>query len=759
MSSKRRKAFRNRLLLSIFLVVSALTSVGFLAVNVMEELRLLNSARSDNVQWTLSQTEVEFLELERTVIETKQAPVPDLSLLRREFDIFYSRINTLSQSGAYAGTRQIPEFARNLALLRAFLDRTATVMDGSDAALVQGLPALSADSAAVRQNVRRLSNSGLDYFANDSDQRRENISQTLIRLALGVTLLLVTLLLLALYLGRLNRLNVRRSREALQAGKRTSTVIDTALDAVLVTDAQGAIVDFNAAAEQTFGYAAADVIGRDLAGLILPEQAAQGDAAGTAQAGGGGVARAMAGKGRIKTEAKRASGDVFPVEVAIQSAESHDGGIFIAFLRDISHRVAAERDLVEARDRALAGEKAKTDFLATMSHEIRTPLNGLLGNLTLLQDTELSARQQQYIKNMNTSGKLLMSHISDVLDITKYDAGKLQLRPVDMNISLLVQDIVDNQSGAAAARDTRLSWHWDGPASDWISADSARLQHVLMNVIGNAVKFTAAGQVTIVLAMCGTPAQPRLRFTIKDTGIGIAPELQSEIFGDFMTGDNSYARDVEGTGLGLGIAQRFVTAMEGTIGVESTPGVGSTFEIELPVMPVDPPATVAEAREEVQAARALEVLLVEDNEINRMVAREMLRAEGHHVTDAHNGQIAVAMAQQTVFDLILMDISMPVMDGRAATRAIRAGGGPSAQVPIVALTANAVAEEQQAFLSDGMNDVLTKPLSREGLVSLVARYGGAQRGSHARGGKPASGGAARDAGRAGGAQIAGPVRG
>jgi len=457
----------------------------------------------------------------------------------------------------------------------------------------------------------------------------------------------------------------------------------------------------------------------NLASLIVPEHHLDAHEVGMEQLRTQG-AQSVVGKGRVKLEAKRANGEVFPVELAVQSAETADGEIFISFLRDISHRVAAEKDLVLARDRALAGEKNKTDFLATMSHEIRTPLNGLLGNLTLLRDTELTAQQARYIKNMNVSGKLLKRHISDVLDITKYDAGKLTLRPVAMNISTLVQDIVDNQSATAAAKNTSVSWGWQGPATDWIEADDERIQHVLMNIVGNAVKFTSQGAVTVRLTMIQPDAGPHLQITVKDTGIGIDPELTEEIFSDFTTGDNSYDRDLEGTGLGLGIARRFVTAMGGKIEVHSTQGVGSSFVITFPVKPIKAPQQQPNTSAPAPSVPPQNVLLVEDNEINRMVAREMLHVEGHHVTQAANGQIAVEMAYAERFDLILMDISMPVMDGRTATRAIRTGSGASRQTPIVALTANAVAEEQQAFLSDGMNEVITKPLSRKALIRLVS---------------------------------------
>lgn len=721
---KRNKtALRAQLVFSILLGVIGFAAITILAVNVTRDLRLLNSASSDNVQWTLSQTEVEFLEFERTLWHFRQGTTPDLAELRREFDIFYSRITTLREASIYAPVRGLPDFRQSLEELRIFLDEGAALIDSDDATLLAALPQLQTRASDLRSSVRRLSNSGLNYFARESDRRRESISVTLNWLAIGVTILLATLLLLALYLGRLNRLNVKRSKEALQASKRMNIVTGTALDAVIVADGEGRILDFNAAAEQIFGHDAKRAIGANLGTLIVPDNYRAAHEAGMARMRTGGERRVV-GKGRIKLEAMRANGELFPVEFAIQTAETEDGEIFIAFLRDISHRVAAEQELVAARDRALADEKAKTDFLATMSHEIRTPLNGLLGNLTLLRDTRLSGKQARYIKNMETSGKLLMSHISDVLDITKYDAGKLQLRPVDMNIRTLLQDIVDNQSGTASANNTTLKWGWSGAPVHRIHADKERIQHVLMNIIGNAVKFTSDGQITVEISATAQAEGHLLEINVLDTGIGIPASLLEHIFGDFMTGDNSYDRDVGGTGLGLGIARRFVSAMGGAINVESTEGQGSTFQISLPVETVRAPDQDLADTDQTGGDVSYDVLLVEDNEINRVVAREMLQAQGHHVTEAHNGQAAVDVTAARHFDLIFMDISMPVMDGRKATRAIRAGGGPCRDTPIVALTANAMAEEQEAFLSDGMNDILTKPLSREALIKVLAHYAG-----------------------------------
>ncbi|MDP5360066.1 MAG: ATP-binding protein, partial [Paracoccaceae bacterium] len=321
--------------------------------------------------------------------------------------------------------------------------------------------------------------------------------------------------------------------------------------------------------------------------------------------------RHVVGKGRVRLDAKRANGEVFPVELALQSATTDQGQIFIAFLRDISHRVAAEAELVAARDKALASEKMKTDFLATMSHEIRTPLNGLLGNMSLLRDTPLNNLQDRYVGYMESSGRLLMSHISDVLDITRYDAGKLSTMTAPMNISALLQDIIDNQSSTASRNETRLEWGWDGPALHWINSDYDRLQQVMMNLIGNAVKFTKRGKVSVVLRKVTQDDDDQLHIEIADTGPGISEDLATRIFDDFVTGNTAYDREVGGTGLGLSIAKRFVTALGGQIGVNSVEGKGSTFWVQLPVTPALAP-NGAEQPAEIQApTRPLNVLLVE----------------------------------------------------------------------------------------------------------------------------------------------------
>lgn len=723
--------YRHRMIVSLIVGTVVFFPMLFMALNVVHDLRLLNSAMSNNAQWSLAQAEVEFLELDVVLEEGAAGTDPDLAEIRQKFDIFYSRADTLNTASVFDSLREVPEVADHIATINAFLDAAVDIMDAPDETLRSALVPLAGRAADLGPTVRALSNTGLAYFAQESDDRRRNVSTTLIYLAVGVTVLLAILLFLTAYMAYLNHQNERRRKEAIEAYTRMNVVTSTALDGIIISNIYGRILDFNSAASQIFGYAEQVAIGRNLGDLVIPDHRRDEHESSMENLRRGGQRRYV-GKGRVKMELKRANGENFPAELAIQSAHTDQGEIFVTVLRDISHRIAAEKDLITARDRALSGEKAKTEFLATMSHEIRTPLNGLLGNLTLLGDTALDDKQMQYLRNMETSGKLLMQHVSDVLDITKYDAGKMQLTPETMSFSALIQDIVDNQSGAALANNTALAWTWSGRPTDWIFADKNRLQNVFMNIIGNAVKFSPGGSVMITLSAGDLDdATPYLKITVADTGLGISDDAKPHIFDDFMTGDTSYGRAVGGTGLGLGIAKRFVVSMDGTIDVESSLGKGTIFTICLPVTLAQAPAAQWPEKQNTNPQRSGHILLVEDNEINRFVAREMLTAEGHKVSEAVNGKIAVDLVAREDFDLVLMDISMPVMDGRTATQTIRAMNAPSSDVPIIALTANAMPDEQKAFLADGMNAILSKPLSRGAMLDLLAQYLGGHVADHA----------------------------
>ena len=704
----------------------ALIGIVVLGGEVYRDLRLLQSASSDNMQWTLSQAEVEFLEFEKVLVEGRQADRPDLDAIRRKFDIFYSRIDTLTSGREYEGLAAMPSASDALVIVQEWLQETVAIIDADDAALVANLQVLNDSTDEIERALRTISVSGLSYFAAAAEVNRTSVAFTLQTLAIVTAIIICMLVLVALYFNRVSRQNIRRRREVQQTSARLEAVINTSLDAVVVTDRRGHILEFNAAAERIFGHRRETSLGKEIGSLIVPQHLRAGHAAGMERVAAGG-ARHVVGHGRVQLEGLRSTGEIFPIELSLQSANRDDEEIYVGFLRDISARVSNERDLVEARDRALAGEKAKANFLAVMSHEIRTPLNGLLGNLALLNATPLTPAQRDHTRRMAMSGRLLMNHVNDVLDIAKYEAGKLFILREPFDIDEMLDDLIDAQGGDDAAQGIVLSWKWVGPPLSWIQSDRTRIEQLLLNLLGNAIKFTQKGSVTIEAEIRShNGEEAMIEFRVSDTGIGISDDNIERIFGDFETLDASFGRKVGGTGLGLGIARRICAAIGGEIGVQSVEGKGSTFWVRLPVT-VAEPVPVPDIAPQTDTAHkrvgpARHILVVEDNEINLDVVRQMLQRDGHRVSDATNGEQAVDMAAATAFDLILMDISMPVMDGRQATQVIRAGGGASADRPIIAFTANVMPSAVDLFRQDGMDGTLSKPVTIEALRAVVEQF-------------------------------------
>ena len=706
-----------------FGVLLGLVAVAWLSAQVFTDFNDRRAAPSDNVQWTLSQVEVDYLSylnaLE-TASAAQDAENGTLDLVRRRFDLFYSRVDTLAQSRVFQPLRQDDRFRLPLERVTRHLNAAIPLIDAPDAELSEQLDDLKRAALEIGPHVRTLAVSGISYFATESDQQRIQTAANLLRLAILSGALLLTLGAVSAYLLVVNRRATRRGRALRQANERMNTILSTSLDGVIVVDAKGDVIEFNPAAEAIFGYTADQARGRAIGDLIVPPHLRAAHRAGMERMQAGGDLHVV-GKGRVQLEAMRADGEQFPVELALQSARAGDQEIIIGFVRDISQRVAAQQELISTRDQALAGEKAKAEFLTVMSHEIRTPLNGLLGNLTLLKNTRTTREQARFVENMEISGQILLSHVDSVLDIARFEAGKLSvaLQPTDLND--ILQEIVDGQSGNAASRGNSISWQWVGEARPCVAADAQRLRQILLNLVGNAIKFTENGRISIEVEVTepGPAAGVNIfEFRIIDTGIGIGPDevdVIFDIFDDFHTSDPSIGRATGGTGLGLGIARRFAEAMGGEIGVESTPGEGSVFWVRLPLQDAELDASVASDQPEVQHAQPLDVLVVEDNEINREVICNMLRLDGHRVTVAENGQLGVDAAAAHRFDVILMDISMPVMDGPTATRHIRSGGGPSADIPIIAVSANVLPDAVDEFSSAGMTAFVGKPIALDAL--------------------------------------------
>ncbi|WP_264213315.1 hybrid sensor histidine kinase/response regulator [Leisingera thetidis] len=684
---------------------------------VLQHLGGLSTAATDNMQWNLSQAEVEHLKLETAVLTAR---VPgDLRRLRRQFDIYYSRVATFRESPLFADLRQSEPGARLLQQMHARLDRMAAVADSGDQALLARLPELAGELEQNSADVRDLALFGVVLQVEDTMDKRLKLFTILTRLGWVVLALVLALALAALMLGRLYRKGRRLAMERSRAAARMEAMIASSLDAILVVGADGRIQAFNGAAESVFGYSRSEAMGQQMVNLIVPDHLQEAHKAGMKRFLQTGTAR-VAGKGRLQLEARRKSGELFPVELSVSVSQSGTDTVFVGFLRDISERIAAEEELRRARDDALAGARAKQNLLTVMSHEMRTPLTGVLGAIDLIEGTGPTAEQRRYLQAMRVSGELLLHHVNDVLELSRLESGADSEKLRIFDLEELVSGLVESQQPSARGRGIDLSLHCSLGGKPVVAGRPRAVQQVLLNLIGNAIKFTSEGAVNVDVMRL--PDGETVEFNVADTGQGIAPGDIERIFEDFITLDASYGRGSEGTGLGLSITKRLVQAMGGTVTCESEPGEGSLFTISLALPAAKAPPLRAE-QDKPRQNGACRLLIAEDNDINRELLATMLRQEGHHVTAVPGGAEAVQAAGEERFDLILMDISMPQVDGIEALRRIRAGQLAEG-TDIVALTAHAAAEDHARILQAGFAEVLTKPVNKAELADVIARRAG-----------------------------------
>ncbi|MGY4397983.1 PAS domain S-box-containing protein [Sphingomonas sp. UYAg733] len=556
---------------------------------------------------------------------------------------------------------------------------------------------------------------------NRAAVRIKNVGHIALALNTGLLLMIAGAIIILLRA----RVAAQRATIAVQDSEQQYRLLaDNATDVVLRTNDDGFVVYASPSCFELSGYNPAELTGQHCGAFIHPADAETVHNAHVALVSGAESALTVAYRLRHKC------GDWRWLESHMKPWRAQDGkpGGIISAIRDIGARKDLEAELVAARDKAEGAAQVKAMFLANMSHEIRTPMNGVLGFTELVLSGDLDTEQRRHVELIAESGRSMMRLLNDILDISKIDSGKMTVAEEPIDLRHIVRRCVDLMSPVAQAKGVAVSATIDPTIPPRIVGDSLRLRQVMLNLIGNAVKFTEHGAVAIDAKVEGDT----LRIEVTDTGIGIPAERLGLIFDQFAQADDTTARVYGGTGLGLAISGELARLMRGSISVRSVVGKGSTFAVVLPFRKAEnvaeaPGATASALAPDVLATRRPKVLIAEDHDINQELIIAMARRAGMDPELAIDGAEAVRMVTEAAqagkpFELVLMDMQMPEVDGLEATRRLRASGFGAEKLPIIALTANAYAEDIQACLAVGMQAHLAKPVRVRDLTDMMAKF-------------------------------------
>jgi PAS domain S-box-containing protein len=512
----------------------------------------------------------------------------------------------------------------------------------------------------------------------------------------------------------------KRARAALADSEvRYRLLADRATDIILSTDAAGIILYISPAC-RLLGYSAGEMVGRPATDFLDPEDCALATARTRDLLSG----PPRSPDDRRQYRARIKGGGVIWLEGASSVNRDEDGQVIdiVSHLRDVTERRVAEEELRRQRAEAEAATLAKSEFLANMSHEIRTPLTGILGFAGLLEQVaDLSPEARSYVTRIATGSRTLLSVVNDILDFSKIEAGQVDLDPQPIDPAAFVVETTELVAVQAEEKRLTIDTVIETPLPRAVAVDGPRLRQVLLNLLSNAVKFTGAGSVTVGVGY-ETAGGGRLRIRVTDTGVGIAAERQVRLFQRFSQADGSISRQYGGTGLGLAICRSLTGLMGGSIEVKSEEGRGACFSFTVRAPPCEPEAAATQEHDAGLDARPAHILIVDDSPVNRELVSVLLGVFGHQLSLAPGGAEAVEAASRTAFDLILMDLQMPGMDGLAATREIRAHCPLNTATPIVALSANILPSHLEACRQAGMADHIGKPIDTRELLTKVGRW-------------------------------------
>lgn len=725
---RRRYAPRARYAAPILLVLMAAVVVLLVAnaLSFRNNLDFSRAAASDNRVWATSQLEVDHKNLLLALDAARHIPLDDAKdRIAVAFDIYYSRVEIL-----YAALKlaELPSSLRSdLEKAVQGRDALAVQFDNLDLDDPAALARLTADATLQSPLLRQIALESLGYFIDDANMAREREVMLWTRFLVN-SLVLIVLMATAMCFALLLRRQLSDQIELVQsAANDTRMVYDATMMAVVVSDLDGKIVLFNAAAEKVYGCQASDIVGRNIAETMIPPHRLDSHFRAMKRLQDEGTDNWLTGKPKLTTTLD-AKGREIPIELTILANRDTNGKtLLIAFIRDVSEQLAYERNLRAARDEARHHAESRTMFLATMSHEMRTPLHGLLASLDLIDEAGQSPEARRLLATARDCALRSVSQINDVLDLIQIDES--QEPATAFAPAGVVAEIIAEQAAIARERGNRLQINVTGAAKEQLWSGAAKtFARVMYNLIGNALKFTENGSVQVDLRFqTDADGGHRLAVAVQDSGIGISAEDQARIFDLFVTSPSTGAgRRQDGTGLGLAIARKGVEKMGGHLSLESTLGAGSRFHFDIALAVPLASALPAETRPPVvrQLNFDLSCLVVDDNIVNLELTAQMLRQLGCKVLACDNGAAAVSATLQMQFDVIFMDLNMPGgMSGGEAARKIRsleqADPQNRARSCIIALTADTTFGNPLEVAEQGMDRVLHKPVRTPDLVRML----------------------------------------
>ncbi|HME39914.1 MAG TPA: ATP-binding protein [Steroidobacteraceae bacterium] len=595
------------------------------------------------------------------------------------------------------------------------------VAEAAPAVRAAALGRLEAQQARYNAAAKSWADGLTARFAADSIAQRHTL------LLWAIAQIIATVVIVAVvvepFIRRLQRERSEGDRTS-EGHSRLAAIVERATSAVIISDPKGRVEWVNQGFAHLTGYSISEVVGRRHDEVLCTDQT---DLAARAAL----HAAIDTGSGcQVELLNRTREGREYWAHIDFQPIRSANGalGSFMAICKDVTERRQARDALQAAKEAAERANHAKSDFLATMSHEIRTPMNGVLGFANLLRDTPLDEEQREFVRTIERSGQNLLAIINDILDFSKIEAGAMTLENIPFNLSEAIEEVAGLMAGRAEEKHLELDLSIGPNVPLRVVADPGRLKQVLVNLIGNAIKFTTSGHVYVEVTADGRDGHHDLHVRVRDTGIGIEAAAQAALFQKFTQADTSTTRRYGGTGLGLAICRQLIDLMGGRIGVDSTPGVGSTFWFSIPIAASDTMPSSAAPQEicgrSAAPASLIRVLVAEDNSVNQKVAVRMLERLGCRVDVAANGAEAVQMTTRLPYGLIFMDCHMPEMDGFEATMEIRRRESKlgSAATPIVALTASVFKEDRDRCLSAGMDGVIGKPVQPTELAMVLMRF-------------------------------------